>query len=536
MSAGAISIPPATSCGSTASRPWGWPYPCARAATSLTWAPRSSNSWRACRDCTRTASTSHVINFLPDEVDVSVNDFVMNVLQSVGIVLLVMLLFLGLRTGLVVSSLIPTTMVVTLLLMSFLDIGLDQMSLASLIIALGMLVDNAIVLTESILVQMEAGKGRVEAAIDAAKELRVPLLTASLTTAAAFLPIYLAESSTGEYTAPLFKVVSLALLSSWALALTVTPLLTVTFLRVKKTEKKTDTDTASGFYRIYQNTLIWTLRHRLVTLGIVVVVFVGVMSQFSKIPQAFFPPAEGAQFTAKLNLPVGATIARTTEVVAQIEDFIRKQLQVPDLRETGDADGQTEGILNWATFVGAARRNTPCRTPLDPPSPEAALLILNATSMGAIDGLIKKLETFAWENFPDLDADIRPPLLGPPVNNPIEVRLLGKETDRLFALADEVKAKIRALPGTRFINDNWGPRTKKMKVKVDTSRAQRSGLTNQDIAVSLLTNLSGFTTSSYREDDKTIPIVTRSVAAERDDVGKLDTLNIFALSSGRNVP
>ena len=145
----------------------------------------------------------------------------------------VMLLFLGPRTGLVVASLVPLAMIASLLVMSFLDVGLDQMSLAALIIALGMLVDNAIVMTESIMVQMATGRRPVEAAVSSARELRVPLLVSSLTTAAAFLPISLAQSTTGEYTSPLFKVITIALLSSWLLVLTMTPLLCVLFLKVR---------------------------------------------------------------------------------------------------------------------------------------------------------------------------------------------------------------------------------------------------------------------------------------------------------------
>ncbi len=172
-------------------------------------------------------------------VDTKIQSFVGNLYQAIGIVAGVMLVFLGLRTGLIVSSLIPMTMVMTLFVMSLFDIGLDQMSLASLIIALGMLVDNAIVMSESVLVQMERGKSVKDAAIDSAKELKIPLLTSSLTTAAAFLPIALAESETGEYTATLFYVVTITLLSSWVMALTLIPMLCVAFLKVKK---KAETD------------------------------------------------------------------------------------------------------------------------------------------------------------------------------------------------------------------------------------------------------------------------------------------------------
>ena len=174
-----------------------------------------------------------LVNFSPQEVEDKVNGFVANLMQAIGVVSVVMLATLGLITGLVVSSLIPITMLLSIIVMSSLSIGLDQISLAALIIALGMLVDNGIVMSENIMVRMEKGQTSFDAALSSSAELRTPLLTASLTTAAAFLPIYLAESSVGEFTASLFKVVTITLLSSWVVSLTIIPLLCVLFLRVR---------------------------------------------------------------------------------------------------------------------------------------------------------------------------------------------------------------------------------------------------------------------------------------------------------------
>ena len=229
-----------------------------------------------------------VVAFQPDIVDRKVDEFVMNLVQAVAIVLVVMLLFLGLRTSLVVATLVPMSITMAFLVMSFLGIGLDQMSLASLIIALGMLVDNAIVMAESIMVQMAEGKNRLDAAVDSARELRGPLLISSLTTAAAFLPIFLAQSSTGEYTAPLFKVVTITLLSSWLLALTMTPLLCVVFLKVKLVAH--DQSFNTRFYRLYRGVLLAGLRHRWVSLAAVVATFVVVLQGFAYIQNIFFPP------------------------------------------------------------------------------------------------------------------------------------------------------------------------------------------------------------------------------------------------------
>ena len=226
-----------------------------------------------------------VVYFQPAFVEKKVDEFVSNLLQAIAIVMLVMLLFLGFRTGLVVASLIPMAIVMALMIMGFFEIGLDQMSLAALIIALGLLVDNAIVMSESIMVQMAEGKPAIQAAIQSARELRIPLLTSSLTTAAAFLSIFLAKSAVGEYTAPIFKVVTITLLSSWVLALTMTPLLCVLFIKVRQ---QTIEKYQSRFYRYYRNALVLSLHHPIISIAITVLVFFASLQLTNFIPAIFF--------------------------------------------------------------------------------------------------------------------------------------------------------------------------------------------------------------------------------------------------------
>jgi len=282
-----------------------------------------------------------VVAFQPAHVRRKIHDFTQSLLQSVGIVLLVMLATLGLRTGLVVASLIPAAMIMSILVMNQFGIGLDQMSLASLIISLGLLVDNAIVMSESIMTQIAQGKKPVQAAVDSAAELRVPLLTSSLTTAAAFLPIFLAESSTGEYTAPLFKVVTITLLCSWFLSLTMTPLFCVRFLRIKPRPAQTAYDTP--FYRRYRGALLMGLRHPWLSMALILAVFFVSMQGFRFIPNIFFPPNDKAIFTASLTLPPGTPIELTAASVSQLEAFMGEELVADPQRP--------EGIVNWATLA-----------------------------------------------------------------------------------------------------------------------------------------------------------------------------------------
>ena len=467
-----------------------------------------------------------IVAFQPEVVERKVDEFVSNLFQAILIVIVVMLVSLGLRTGLVVSSLIPMAMVMSLLVMGLAGIGLDQISLAALIISLGLLVDNSIVMSESILVGIGEGQPAVDAAVSAAGELKVPLLTSSLTTAAAFLPIYLAESTTGEYCAPLFKVVAITLLCSWLLSLTMVPLLCVRFLRVQRRE-------SSGFesrwHRMYRNVLIGLLRRRLLSLLGVVVIFIGVLQLFAFIPSIFFPPKDRPLFSAELELPIGTPIERTEEVVASIEAFLRDEMM------PGDDGG--EGVTSWASFIGAGPPRYTLTYSPKAPSSEYAMLLVNTTSYPAIDAtLIPRLERYCIEAFPDLKATIRSMLNGPPVTDPVEIRLSGEDADALFRIVDDVKAELEQIPGTKNISDNWGARTKKLDVRIDQARARRAGLSSQDVAISLQTSLTGFETTQYREGDEIIPVTLRTVEAERRDPGKLETMNIFSQATGQTVP
>ena len=467
------------------------------------------------------------VAFQPYFVEKKVNEFVGSLGQAVAIVLGVMLITLGLRTGLVVATLIPMAMVMSIFVMSFFKIGLDQMSLASLIIALGMLVDNAIVMSESIMVQMQEGKKPFEAAVDSAKELRVPLLTSSLTTAAAFLPIYLAESTTGEYTAPLFKVVTITLLCSWVLSLTMTPLFCVKFLKVKHRNSEESFNTK--FYRKYRATLIGFLRRPLISLvGVVLAFFLAIMG-FKLVPNLFFPPNDKPIFSAELKMPIGTPLSKTRAVVKQIEDYMQAELLADSVHE--------EGIINWASFVGAGAPRYELGYSPEPESPHYAYMIVNATSTKAIsEDLIPRLEKFCFDNFPDLTPDINLLSMGPPVDAPVEVRISGRDSDKIFQIIDQVKTHLESMPGTKNITDDWGLQTKKLIVKINQDRAHRAGLTNKDIAISLQTVLSGIVTTDYKEDDEIIPITLRSVAAERNDIGKLESHNIFSQVTGQSVP
>ena len=464
------------------------------------------------------------IQFQSDAVDKKIQDFVGNLLQAVAIVALVMLAFLGLRTGLIVSSLIPSTIVASFMVMSFFDIGLDQMSLASLIIALGMLVDNAIVMSESIMVRVQNGQDARTASIESARELRIPLLTSSLTTSAAFLPIFLAESDTGEYTAPLFKVVTITLLCSWVIALTLIPVLSVLFLKGRSAA----TDFGSPFYQGFRRGLLHALRRPYAALACIVAVFLIALQGLSFIPNIFFPPNDRPSLTIDVDLPAGSPIGRTDEILASVDDFIRSDLLADESRWSG--------VVNWASFIGEGAPKFLLSYNPEPSNPNYGFMLINATSREAVDDLIPPLQRFLFENFPDARSTVQPLPLGPPVTAPVAIRLSGRDGEVLFDIVDQVRRRVAETPGARDVTDDWGARSKKVIVNIDETRARLAGVSHQDIAISMQTYLTGLETTEYREGDQLIPVVLRSRSEDRLDPDSIGNINVYSQATGVSVP
>lgn len=465
-----------------------------------------------------------LVSFLPLEVEQKVDDFVSNLVQAIVVVTLVMLFSLGLRTGLIVATLIPASMIFGILVMSAFDIGIDQISLAALIIALGMLVDNGIVMSENIMVQMEQGKAPVDAAVDSANELKVPLLTSSLTTAAAFLPIFLAESTTGEYTASLFKVVTITLLCSWLISMTIIPMLCVYFMKVKPSQHSFD----SFFFRSYRSTLFGLIRFKWITLLATVMLLYAAIYALQFVPKLFFPPSDRSYFKMELELPVGTRIETTQQVAVAMEEYIRDNLLINPQRQ--------DGVVNWVTYIGSGGPRFLLTHSPKSSSANYALMVINVSDFMLIDSIMSGLERYAFDNFPDLLVKLRKIENGAPIANPVEVRLSGKDRDSLYQIVDSLKSKMISTPGLKSISDNWGLPIKKIIVDINQTHARRSGVSSRDIAVSLQTGLTGMEMTHFREGDTVIPITLRTEAADRRDLSKLESLSVFSQASGISVP
>ncbi|MFO8045692.1 MAG: efflux RND transporter permease subunit [Halomonas sp.] len=483
----------------------------------------------------------------PERVDERINEFLINLLQAVVLVCLVMLLFLGLRTGLIVASLVPSAILACLAFMGLFDIGLDQVSLGALIIALGMLVDNAIVMVESIQVSAREGKTVRQAALDSARQLRFPLLTASLTTSAAFLPQFLAVSDVGEYTRSLFQVVSITLLSSWLLSLTMIPLLCVAFIRVKeqgdddRAGDETKDESRPGvaarlterIYAGYGRLLLALLRHRTLTLaavgGLLALAWLG----YGPLPKIFFPQAERTLVTVELGLPFSAPIARTRAVVEEIETFLTEELAA---ERDEDGGWVRDGVDRWGSFIGFGGDRYIINHAPEPPSPEYAFLLLQANRWEAVDEVIERLDGWLAGRFPDLQASVKATSFGPPVTVPLSVRLSGDNEATLKRIAEEVRQRVAEVPGTRNVRDDWGEWIKRLRIDVDPARALRAGVTERDVALSLQTALSGMTVGTFRDGDTLVPIQLRNERGEARTPDDLESVTVMPVGGGVGVP
>jgi multidrug efflux pump subunit AcrB len=466
-------------------------------------------------------------------VETKVQSFVSNVIQSIVIVLAVMLLFLGFRTGMIVASLIPMTMLMTLMLMGLFDISLNQVSLAALIMALGMLVDNAIVVSETIMVKLEEGVAPLKAAIDSTGELMVSLLTSSLTTSAAFLPFFLAKNSMGEIMSDLFSVITIALVCSWLLSMSIITMLGMYFIKVKVKEKDEEelAKKANIFDKMmvyYQKILNWTMRYPLALVGIIALMLFASLTIFPKLPFIFFPDSDRNLVTLDLNLPLGSKIEKTQEVVVKIEDYIKSEIQTNE--------GRPHGIVDWTAFIGEG----PVSYDLGYQQGEAnagyAHMLLNTDTYQSNSQVIAKLDSFCFATFPDAEVNVSLLAGGGSSGSDVEIRLSGDDPEQLYRIAERIKQKIVALPSAQNIKDDWGPRIKKFIIDIDQDKANRAGVTNQDIALSLMTALNGFNAGDYRDGEDNIAIMMRSEGSQQLDVETLRGLNIFSQATGRNVP
>lgn len=466
----------------------------------------------------------------PKMVASSVGEFVNTLIEAVVIVLAVSFLALGLHTkpfrldmrpGLVVGLTIPLVLAVTFLCMRFLDIDLHKISLGALIIALGLLVDDAIIAVEMMVRKMEEGFSRFDAATFAYTSTAMPMLTGTLITAAGFLPIGLAKSSAGEYTFSMFSVNTLALIISWLVAVLFTPYLGYLLLKVKPSASADGHHELfdTPFYNSFRSIVNWCVEWRKTTIAITLMIFgLGVFG-FKFIEQQFFPDSSRPELMVELWLPEGSAFAASEAQAKKFEAFIQKQ----------------EGVESITSYVGTGSPRF--YLPLDQifPQTNVSQIVVLPKDLKAREALRLKITQAFKTDFPEVRGRVKLLPNGPPVPYPVQFRVTGLEVSKVREIADRVKEVMRANPNAIGVNDNWNESVKVIRIDMDQDKLRVLGVTSQNVMRAANTILTGTTVGQFRDGNKLIDIVVRQPVDERSTVAALGAANI-PTASGKSVP
>ncbi|MDM3891956.1 efflux RND transporter permease subunit [Pseudomonas juntendi] len=449
----------------------------------------------------------------PAAVKAGVGEFVQVLAEALVIVLLVSFFSLGLRTGLVVALAIPLVLAMTFAAMHYFGIGLHKISLGALVLALGLLVDDAIIAVEMMAIKMEQGYDRLKAASYAWSSTAFPMLTGTLITAAGFLPIATAASSTGEYTRSIFQVVTIALLASWLVAVVFVPYLGERLLpdlaRLHAARHGEAPDPyATPFYQRVRRVVAWCVRRRKTVILLTIAAFIGSLLLFRFVPQQFFPASGRPELMVDLKLAEGASLANTAERVKQLEALLAQQ----------------DGIDNYVAYVGTGSPRF--YLPLDQQLPAAsfAQFVVLAKSMDDRERLRSWLIATVDQQFPELRARVTRLENGPPVGYPVQFRVTGEHIEKARALAREVAAKVRENPHVVNVHLDWEEPSKAVFLSIDQDRARALGVSTAHLASFLQSSLTGTTASQYREDNELIEILLRGTLQERSELGNLGSL------------
>lgn len=464
--------------------------------------------------------------FQPDLVQKAVGGALLNVYQTLIIVLVVVVAFLGLRTGLIVGSFVPMTMLLGLIVMRMAGVELERISIASTIIALGMLVDNGIVVAEEIRNRLDSGEERRAACLNTAKGLSVPLLTSSLTTIIAFMPIYLLTGDVGEYAISLPVVIIILLMGSWFLSMYLTPYMCYWFMKDPKKHEGNEpvAEPYSGrIYVVYRAILASLIKGRYVVLAVVFAVLVAGGYLGSTLVREMFGHSDRNQFLIYVDLPAGYNIDSTQKVVQRLTDWLEDDEANPD-------------ITGSIAYVGTGGpRFVLVLAPFDP-DPNRAFIIATTESGEQIPEAAERTRRFIAESLPEAEGRVK--MMWTTGTEPgfVEVRLYGPDIDYLYEKGQEFTERVRATPGTVDVRNNAENTVIKAEIIVDQTQARRVGISSEEIANSLQAHIDGIRATDYREGDQAIPVVLRSQQQERDVGSDFYDIRVNSRAMNRDVP
>jgi multidrug efflux pump subunit AcrB len=448
-------------------------------------------------------------------VESAISEFMMSLLQAIAIILVVSFISLGVRPGLIIALSIPLTLAIVFPIMKLAGIDMQRISLGALIIALALLVDDAMTTTDATLNRLAEGDDKVQAASFAFRTYAFAMLAGTLVTIAGFVPVGFAASSAGEYTFSLFAVVSIALIVSWFVAVIFAPLMGVVILKPPKERK---TDAPGRVFRWYRGFLIFAMRAKWLTIALSLVLFVGSFLLLPFIPRQFFPSSDRPELLVDISLPQNASIY-ASQTAAQKFDAALK----------GDPD-----VARWSTYVGrgAIRFYLPLNVQL--PNDFFTQSVVVAKDVAARERIRAKLETLLANDFPNAITRVSPLELGPPVGWPVQYRVSGPDAGTVREIAFKLAQVIAANPKANGVNFDWIEPARQVRIRVNQDKARLLGLSSQTLAGVLNTVISGTTVTQVRDDIYLIDVVARAVDDQRVSLPNLRNLQV-PLPGGQTV-
>lgn len=460
------------------------------------------------------------LDFVSDQsslVRESVDGFVGNVVLALIIVVGTLLIFMGLRSGLLMGGILLVTVAGTLIGMYLYGLDMQRISLGALIIALGMLVDNAIVVVEGTLVRVQKGEAVGKAAIDVVNRTKWPLLGGTLVGLLAFSPIGFSPDNTGEYAGSLFWAITIALLFSWLVAVWLTPYFcTLAFKAVETSQSKSN---ESRFLHFYRNLLKSTIRMRWVTLAIVFALFSSALMAFTLVPEGFFPPSTRAQFVVDYTLREGTDVSHTTQDIVELEEWIRS----------------LDGVTGTNASVGGGHLRFMLTYESESANPAYGQILVDVEDYRQIDDLLPMIQDHIDTHYPDSLAKAWKFILGPGGGSLVEARFTGADARTLRELADDAK-EIFSDAGAISVKDDWGDQIKVLQPRINAENARRLGLSQEDISKAIAALYDGAEVGVYREGDELHPIIFRPHTDYRSDLSHLQEIQVFSRASGQYVP
>jgi multidrug efflux pump subunit AcrB len=466
----------------------------------------------------------HVISHQSQAVTEAINGFLVNLLEAVAIVVVVLLIFMGLRSGLIIGAVLVITIMATFIVMDMGDITLERISLGALVIALGMLVDNAIVVTDGMKEKMNRGVDALTSARDVVGQVGVPLLGATFVAVAAFAAIGTSQDSTGEYCRSLFYVILISLLMSWVTAVNTTPLFCKAFLKVRPQNadgSSSSPDSYGGrFYGAYRVFLTWCIRWRWITVAVVVAMFIASLVGFGLLKNSFFPDSTRAQFFVDFWFAEGTDIRET-----------QRQL------ERAEADiGKREGVTHMATMIGGGQVRFLLTYPTEKSYDAFGQILVDVDDYKRIPELTREIQRDLDRMFPQALVSVRLFVLGPSVGGKIQLRLYGPDSTVLRELAAKAEQVLQDDPHTKSVRNEWRQKVKVMRPQMAEAPALRAGIERPQIAMAFESVFEGTRVGVFKERDELLPIITRAPEEERRDLDSMQGIPIWSPAAQSMIP